>query len=98
MTIRLITLAALVACTGIKTHPGLPDAPPDQRIDTPVAMLTPHHYIIDKQNTATNNTEARAQGLDLNNDGTVDNQLGMVVAAFVEQGIGDVQTSLHTAV
>jgi hypothetical protein len=64
-------------------------------IDTP-PMLTAHHYIIDKQTLPTNNTEARALALDLNSDGTVDNQLGMVMAVFVVQGIGNDQPAVDT--
>jgi len=101
MTIRLISFAALAACTGVSTHPGQPDARPDAPhqidapIDTPVTLM-PHHYIIDAQTLPSTNTQARALGLDLNNDGTVDNQLGMVMAVFVGQGIGTSQPSLDT--
>ena len=100
MTIRFIPFAALVACTGVSTHPGQIDAHPDQMIidmpvDTPV-NLTPHHYILDKQSLPSSNTEARALGLDLNNDSVVDNQLGMVMAVFVVQGIGNDQPAVDT--
>src|ERR1051326_911858 len=101
MTIRLISFAALAACTGVSTHPGQPDArpdaPPDMAIDTPITGA-PHHYIIDKQILPSSTASARAEGLDLNNDGQVDNQLGMVLATFVAQGIGSSQPSLDTDV
>jgi hypothetical protein len=104
MTIRLITVAALAACTGVKSNPnpGTPaDAPPDHnRVDAPPdapILLTQHHYIIDTQTLAATNDQARQQGLDLDNSGTVDNQLGRVMATLSQMGFG-VQAPLDTAV
>lgn len=62
------------------------DAPPIL-IDAPMPPGDHYHYVIDKVNLPANNNEARAYGLDLNSDGTVDNQLGMVIATFAGMGI-----------
>src|SRR5258708_5970768 len=57
----------------------------DTPIDTPtIAQHT--HYIIDKVTVPASNTQARMLGLDLNGDGTVDNQLGMVFATLAGMG------------
>ncbi len=90
--------------SGVDTHPVGPDATVDAPIGgdavdgAPDALeLTGHHYIIDKQIIPLNNTQARALGLDLNNDSTVDNQLGSVMATFAGQGF-DSQGPNDTAV
>jgi hypothetical protein len=45
----------------------------------------------------TTNTQAREYGLDLNKDGTVDNQLGMVLSTLGSMGF-DIQTTIDAAV
>ena len=62
-----------------------PDAPPDSS-PKPDAAAGHYQYVIDHENVPTTSTQARAYGLDLNSDGTVDNQLGMVFATL--QGMG----------
>jgi len=65
-----------------------PDAPPDAPlVDAPPAPMGHHHYVIDRMLVPTTNAQARAFGLDLNGDLTVDNQLGMVFATFAAQGL-----------
>lgn len=55
------------------------------------------HYVISSIHLPTNNTDARAVGLDLDGDGTTDNQLGMAIVAMLGQGI-DSQPPLNTAI
>lgn len=64
------------------------DAPPHADAAPDAVMLTgPHsHYIADKVFVPTTNTQARDFGLDLDNDGTIDNQLGMVLSTFAGMG------------
>ncbi|HSN28109.1 MAG TPA: hypothetical protein VLT45_17600 [Kofleriaceae bacterium] len=58
----------------------------------------PHrHYVISSIHLPASNTDARAVGLDLNDDGTTDNQLGMAIVAMVGQGI-DSQGPLNSAI
>jgi hypothetical protein len=74
-----------------------PDAPADALLDAPMAPLGAHRYVIDHQHLPTNNNEARMYGLDLNNDGNVDNQLGMVNGTLVGMGFA-VQPVLDHAI
>ncbi len=75
-----------------------PDAGPDARpADAEPATGTPHHYVVSKEHVPTTTTEANTFGLDLNGDGTVDNQLGMVLASFATQGFNS-QTAADTDV
>jgi len=62
------------------------DAPVDAAIDAAPMPAGTVHYIIDHVMIPTTNAQARQYGLDLNADGTVDNQLGMVLAAFSNTG------------
>lgn len=70
------------------------DAP---SVDAVVPVGQHYHYVIDHQYVPTNNTQARQYGLDLNGDGVIDNQLGMVLATFANMGF-DVQGATNTAV
>jgi hypothetical protein len=56
-----------------------------------------YHYVVNQVNVPTNNTQARAFGLDLNDDGTVDNQLGMVLGTLSSMGF-KVQDGINQAV
>jgi hypothetical protein len=56
-----------------------------------------YHYVANQVNVPTNNTQARAYGLDLNGDGTVDNQLGMVLGTLASMGF-DIQGNINTSV
>ncbi|HTL37747.1 MAG TPA: hypothetical protein VL326_31665 [Kofleriaceae bacterium] len=58
---------------------------------------THYHYVANKVFVPTTNTQAREYGLDLNKDGTVDNQLGMVLSTLGSMGF-DIQTTIDTAV
>ena len=86
-SIRLLFVALvlpLVACGG-----GGEDQP------TPEG---PHYgYAASRLFVPTNNNQAREYGLDLNNDKTVDNQLGMVLGTLAGQGF-DVQGTIDKAV
>src|SRR5438270_13692712 len=79
--------------------PHLTDARPDSvLIDAPAVPMGPHyHFVIDHENVPTNNTEARQYGMDLNGDGTVDNQLGMVFGSLSSMGL-NVQATTSTDV
>ncbi|MEO6772515.1 MAG: hypothetical protein ABI467_05760 [Kofleriaceae bacterium] len=56
-----------------------------------------YHYVVNKALVPTNNNESREYGLDLNNDGTPDNQLGMVLGTLAGMGF-DIQATIDTAV
>ena len=76
------------------------DAPPDapaKLIDAPEPPLGFNHYVVDKVSLPANNTQARAYGLDLNNDQTVDNQLGMVIATLSGMGL-DSQAAMNKSI
>ena len=73
------------------------DMPADALIDAPAPQPDFHHYVMDTLRVPTNNNEARDFGLDLNGDGTVDNQLGMVIGTFASQGF-QIQTATTTQV
>jgi hypothetical protein len=74
-----------------------PDSPPDALIDAPMPPPGEHRYVIDRESIPQNNNEARMLGLDLNGDGTVDNQLGMVLASVSSLGLST-QTTTDTAI
>lgn len=58
----------------------------------------PHYgFVANKLSVPTNNNQAREFGLDLNNDKTVDNQLGMVLGTLAGQGF-DVQGTIDKAI
>ncbi|MEO8549911.1 MAG: hypothetical protein ABI678_08050 [Kofleriaceae bacterium] len=75
----------------------IPDAIPDALLDAPAAPANAHRYVIDHELMPTNNNLARMYALDLDNSGQVDNQLGMVVAAFSSMGF-DVQAPMDHAI
>lgn len=54
-------------------------------------------YVANKILVPTTNTQAREYGLDLNKDGTVDNQLGMVLSTLGSMGF-DIQTTIDKSV
>jgi len=56
------------------------------------------HYVANKVFVPTSSTESREYGLDLNGDGTVDNQLGATLAALKSQGGFDIQGTIDKAV
>ncbi len=89
MTIRSILFAALLPASLVACGGGG---------DTTIVPAGAHtHYVVNKVNVPTNNTQSRDDGLDLNGDKTVDNQLGMVLGTLAGQGIM-VQASVDTAV
>jgi hypothetical protein len=64
------------------------DASADAPTDGPgVASGTHYHYILNSLTWPRSVTEARTDGFDLNNDGTVDNQLGMVSSTLSVLGL-----------
>lgn len=65
---------------------------------TPTPQGAHTHYIANKIFVPTSSTESREYGLDLNGDGTVDNQLGATLAALKSQGGFDIQATIDTAV
>ena len=56
-----------------------------------------YHFVVDSTTVPANSTEARNEGLDLNGDKTVDNQLGDVLATLAQQGF-KIQDTLTQAV
>ncbi|MBV8757027.1 MAG: hypothetical protein JO257_07125 [Deltaproteobacteria bacterium] len=76
--------ASFVACGGSDGQP------------TPEGAHT--HYVANKIFVPTSSTESREYGLDLNGDGTVDNQLGATLAALKSQGGFDIQKTIDTSV
>jgi len=74
-----------------------PDTIPiDARPDSPPA-LSHYHYVVDSITIPTTSAQAHENGLDLNGNGTIDNQLGMVMGALTGQGI-DLQSAATTAI
>lgn len=64
----------------------------------PTPEGTHYHYVANKVFVPTSSTESREYGLDLNGDGTVDNQLGATLAALKSQGGFDVQSTIDKSV
>lgn len=56
-----------------------------------------YKFVANQVFVPTTNTQAREYGLDLNNDKTVDNQLGMVLSTLGSMGF-DIQATIDTAV
>lgn len=69
----------------------------DAMIDAGPIAMTHHHYVIDSEQVPTTNSQATAMGFDLNNDGSPDNQFGMVLATLSTMG-SDVQAATTLAV
>lgn len=96
---KRILVVALAACgsDGAKQADAAIDTRlPDALIDAPAPPPNAHRYVIDRELMPTNNQQARMYGLDLNNDGQVDNQLGMVIGTLSAMGF-DVQATIdHT--
>jgi len=65
--------------------------------DQPTPEGTHYHYVTNQVFIPTTNTQAREYGLDLNADGTVDNQLGMVLSTLAGMGF-KLQDTIDTAV
>lgn len=57
-----------------------------------------HLFVVDDIQVPANNTDARDDGIDINGDGTVDNQLGMVFGTIAGQFQIDVRAATSTAV
>jgi len=74
-----------------------PDVAVDAPVDVPEGMGGHYHYVVSQLVWPTTSNEARADGLDLDGDGAVDNQLGMVLASMHSQGF-DVQTPTDQSV
>lgn len=66
-------------------------------IDAPPSPAGHTHFVIDRQLVPTTNAQARDYGLDLNNDMTVDNQLGMVMSTLAGMGL-DTQATMDEAI
>lgn len=79
---RFAGIVLVVGCGSVSAKQ--PDAAIDAPADAPLPAAT--HYVADRIYVPTNNTEARQFGLDINGDGTVDNQLGMVLATLSGMG------------
>ncbi len=62
------------------------DMPADAMLDAPPPIPGFHHYVMDTLRVPGNNTEARDFGLDLDGNGTIDNQLGMVTGTLSGMG------------
>ncbi|HTR51722.1 MAG TPA: hypothetical protein VMJ10_13495 [Kofleriaceae bacterium] len=104
ISLLALVLAAACGSSGSKPadattdSPKPIDAPPDVAVDASAMAAGGHyHYVIDRELIPTTNQQARDYGLDLNNDGMVDNQLGMVIATFAGMGL-PIQSTADTAV
>jgi hypothetical protein len=82
-TLLACVLLPLVACGGDDGQP-IPEGPH-------------YHYVANQVFVPTSNTQAREYGLDLNADGTVDNQLGMVLSTLGSMGF-DIQATIDESV
>src|SRR6059058_5455945 len=91
MAFRPFLLAAALIPMSLVACGGSGDSQP-----TPEGAHT--HYVANKVFVPTSSTESREYGLDLNGDGTVDNQLGATLAALKSQGGFDIQATIDTAV
>ena len=89
MAFRSLLLAALVPMSLVACGGG--DGTP-----TPTGMH--YHYVANKIFVPTSSNESREFGLDLNGDGTVDNQLGATLAALKSQANFDIQATIDTSV
>ena len=76
----------------------------DAAVDGPIvhgdaapATGTKYRYVVNHEALPQTSAEAHASALDLNGDGVVDNQFGMVIATFSSQGI-PTQTVMDTAI
>ncbi len=65
--------------------------------DAAPAMGTKYRYVVNSETVPSTTQEAKADGLDLNGDGAVDNQFGMVIASFAGMGT-TTQSSVDTAI
>jgi len=97
---RALLLVPLFACGNSPAKHA--DAKPvdmmiDMRVPPPDAPPGFFYYVIDHEHVPTSNTEARMYGLDLDGDGTVNNQLGMVLATFSGMGF-DIQGTTTKAI
>lgn len=101
---KRLLIVALAACgnDGAKPSDAAIDAAidaamPDALIDAPAPPPNAHRYVIDHERLPTTNNEARTYGLDLDSDGVVDNQLGMVIGTLAGMGF-DVEAPLTHAI
>jgi hypothetical protein len=97
MRTALLASLVVVGCGG--GNKATPDValPPDALFDAPMPPPNVHRYVIDHETLPQNTNQAREFGLDLNNDGTVDNQLGMVFATLSSMGF-DSQAATDKAI
>ncbi len=98
-TLGLLVVVILAACGGSSSG-----TKSDAHVDVPIDLAPPpdapagHYlYVIDHEDVPTNSTQARAYGLDLDGDGTVNNQLGMVLGTLAGMGF-DVQGDVNASV
>jgi hypothetical protein len=96
---RSLALVVVAACGSVTAKPDAAlDAPADVGVDGPaMAMGTHRHYVVDHQVIPTNNSQAQMVALDIDGNGTVDNQLGMVFGTLASMGF-DVQGATAQAV
>jgi hypothetical protein len=85
----------LVACGGGSSNPIDAAIQPDALIDAPAPPPGAHRYVVDHVKLPSTNTEAKMYGLDLNNDGMVDNQLGMVLGTLSGMGVNSQLSTDH---
>lgn len=90
MAFRPFVLAALIPMTFVACGGD------DSSQPTPEGMH--YHYVANKVYVPTSSSESRDFGLDLNGDGTVDNQLGATLAALKSQANFDIQATIDQSV
>src|SRR5688572_27799915 len=89
---RPIALMLMLAACEFPKLAQLPDAPADTMVDA--SKGAHYHYIIDSMRLPASNAQAQEYGVDLNDDGTIDNQLGMVLSTLTGMGF-DFQTPIN---
>ncbi|CAN5662684.1 hypothetical protein BH11MYX1_BH11MYX1_29760 [soil metagenome] len=98
----VVLILVLAACGNNNSEPSdaaksIDARPPDALLDAPPPPASAHRFVLDHERLPSSNNQARAYSLDLNNDGTADNGLGMALASLSSMGF-DVQAPLDRAI
>ncbi len=92
--LRYLAVVVLLGACGDDSSGTPIDAAVDAAVDAPPVLIDApppppghHHYVIDSLLVPTNNNTARDYGLDLDNDGAIDNQFGRVLGTLASMGL-----------
>src|SRR5262245_37713150 len=97
MRYHAFVFLAVAACGDNKQAPVDSHPPIDMMVDGPPATGAHTHYVVDKINVPTTMAQAMMLALDLDGNGTPDNQLGTVLATLATQGF-DAQAAVDVAI